>query len=90
MSATSTCCSQELKTKLLGLVTPRFLQLILAGQCLLSYALQRARLLDDVRPALLENGTSQGSLMIGSLDTTTALRPAPLLTGLPHPTRRSL
>ncbi len=50
-----------------------------AGQRLLPYALRMARLLDDARRAALDDGTPQGPLLIGSLETTAALRlPEPL------------
>ena len=39
------------------------------------------RLLEDARRAALDDGTPQGPLVIGSFETTAALRLAPLLTG---------
>ena len=52
-----------------------------AGRRLLPYARRAARLLDDARRAALDDGTPQGPLVIGSLDTTTALHLVPILTG---------
>src|SRR3954449_3399708 len=52
-----------------------------AGRRLLPYAIQAARLLDDARRAALDDGTPQGPLVVGSLETTAALRLAPILTG---------
>jgi LysR family transcriptional regulator, cell division regulator len=50
-----------------------------AGQRLLPYARRMARLLEDARRAALDDGTPQGALVIGSLETTAALRlPEPL------------
>jgi DNA-binding transcriptional LysR family regulator len=49
-----------------------------AGRRLLPYALQVARLLAEARRATLDEGTPKGALVIGSLETTTALH----LTGL--------
>ena len=59
-----------------------------AGHRLLPYALRAARLLDDARRAALDDGTPQGPLVIGSLDTTAALHLTPILTGFAaaHPT----
>jgi len=45
-----------------------------AGQRLLPYALRVGRLLDEARRAALDDGTPQGPLVIGSLETTAALR----------------
>lgn len=44
------------------------------------YASRMARLLEDARRAALDDGTPQGTLVIGSLKTTAALRLAPALT----------
>jgi LysR family transcriptional regulator, cell division regulator len=44
------------------------------GQRLLPYALRAARLLSEARRAALDEGTPQGPLIIGSLETTAALR----------------
>ncbi len=51
-----------------------------AGHRLLPYAVQVARLLDDARRAARDDGTPRGSLTLGSLETTTALRLPPVLT----------
>ncbi len=45
-----------------------------AGQRLLPYALRMALLLNDARRAALDDGTPQGTLVVGSLETTVALR----------------
>ena len=52
-----------------------------AGHRLLPYALRAAQLLDDARRAALDDGTPQGPLVIGSLETTAALHLTPILTG---------
>ena len=52
-----------------------------AGRRLLPYALRAARLLEDARRAALDDGTPRGPLVVGSLETTAALRLAPTLTG---------
>jgi LysR family transcriptional regulator, cell division regulator len=51
-----------------------------AGQRLLPFARHMARLLDEARRAALDDGTPQGALVLGSLETTAALRLAPALT----------
>jgi DNA-binding transcriptional LysR family regulator len=51
-----------------------------AGRRLLPYALRAAALLDDARRAALDDGTPQGPLVIGSLETTAALHLTPILT----------
>lgn len=51
-----------------------------AGQRLLPYARRLARLLEDARRAARDDGTPQGALVLGSLETTAALRLAPALT----------
>lgn len=51
-----------------------------AGHRLLPYARRAARLLEDARRAALDDGTPQGPLVVGSLETTAALRLAPVLT----------
>jgi len=51
-----------------------------AGRRLLPYARRAAQLLEDARRAALDDGTPQGPLVIGSLETTAALRLAPVLT----------
>jgi len=50
-----------------------------AGQRLLPYARQVERLLNEARRATLDEGTPQGRLVIGSLETTTALHLTALL-----------
>ena len=52
-----------------------------AGQRLLPYAQQIAYLLREARRAAVDDGTPQGQLVIGSLETTAALHIAPLLSG---------
>lgn len=52
-----------------------------AGHRLLPYALRAARLLDDARRAVLDDGTPQGPLVIGALETMAALHLTPILTG---------
>jgi DNA-binding transcriptional LysR family regulator len=51
-----------------------------AGHRLLPYATRAARLLEDARRAVRDDGTPAGPLVIGSLETTAALRLSPLLT----------
>jgi DNA-binding transcriptional LysR family regulator len=51
-----------------------------AGHRLLPYAGRVARLLEDARRAAADDGTPAGPLVIGSLETTAALRLSPLLT----------
>ena len=50
-----------------------------AGQRLLPYAVRAAQLLEDARRAALDDGTPRGALIVGSLETTPALRLAPIL-----------
>jgi DNA-binding transcriptional LysR family regulator len=50
-----------------------------AGQRLLPYAERMAHLLADARRAVRDDGTPRGPLVIGSLETTAALRLSPLL-----------
>lgn len=50
-----------------------------AGRRLLPYAVRVAALLDDARRAVGDDGTPKGSLTLGSLETTTALRLPPVL-----------
>jgi LysR family transcriptional regulator, cell division regulator len=59
--------------------TNRGVTLTDAGRRLLPYALKIARLLDDARQAALDDGTPAGALVIGSLETTAALRLSPVL-----------
>lgn len=51
-----------------------------AGQRLLPYALRAAQLMADARLAVLDDGTPQGPLVVGSLETTAALHLTPILT----------
>lgn len=51
-----------------------------AGHRLLPYALRAARLLEEARRAALDDGTPAGPLVVGSLETTAALRLTPVLT----------
>jgi len=51
-----------------------------AGRRLLPYAARAARLLDEARRAVVDDGTPKGALVIGSLETTAALRLSPVLT----------
>jgi len=50
-----------------------------AGQRLLPYAARLRHLLEDARRAARDDGTPAGPLLVGSLETTTALRLSPLL-----------
>jgi DNA-binding transcriptional LysR family regulator len=50
-----------------------------AGRRLLPYAEQAVRLLSDAKRAARDDGTPRGTLAIGSLETTAALRLTPLL-----------
>lgn len=50
-----------------------------AGRRLLPYARRVARLLDDAARAVRDDGTPRGPLTLGSLETTAALRLAPVL-----------
>jgi LysR family transcriptional regulator, cell division regulator len=59
--------------------TNRGVTLTDAGRRLLPYALKVARLLDDARQAALDDGTPAGALVVGSLETTAALRLSPVL-----------
>jgi DNA-binding transcriptional LysR family regulator len=52
-----------------------------AGRRLLPYAARAARLLDDARRAVADDGAPSGALTIGSLDTTAALHLSPVLAG---------
>ena len=49
------------------------------GRRLLPYAKKLAAMVDEARRAALDDGTPQGSLVVGALETTTALRLSPLL-----------
>lgn len=50
-----------------------------AGRRLLPYAQRMSRLLDEAARAVRDDGTPQGTLTIGSLETTAAVRLAPVL-----------
>jgi DNA-binding transcriptional LysR family regulator len=50
-----------------------------AGQRILPFVGRIARLIDEVRAAARDDGAPSGSLVLGSLETTTALRLSPLL-----------
>lgn len=52
-----------------------------AGRRLLPYAQRVSRLLEEAKRAVQDDGTPRGRLIIGSLETTAAMRLAPLLTG---------
>jgi DNA-binding transcriptional LysR family regulator len=52
----------------------RGVELTPAGRRLLPYAQRMARLLEDARRAALDDGSPQGPLVIGALETSTALR----------------
>ena len=52
----------------------RGVELTSAGHRLLPYAQRVARLLEDARRATLDDGSPQGPLVIGALETSTALR----------------
>src|SRR5262245_38038777 len=58
---------------------PRGVVLTTAGQRLLPYAEQILNLLDAAQRAALDDGEPQGTLLLGSLETTAALRLAPAL-----------
>jgi DNA-binding transcriptional LysR family regulator len=51
-----------------------------AGKALLPYAVRIARLLEEARHAVLDDGPLKGPLTIGALETTAALRLPPILT----------
>jgi LysR family transcriptional regulator, cell division regulator len=59
--------------------TSRGAKLTAAGERLLPYASRVGKLLEEARRAALDDGAPRGALLIGSLETTTALRLAPLL-----------
>jgi LysR family transcriptional regulator, cell division regulator len=61
--------------------THRGVTLTAAGRRLLPYAARAARLLDDARRAVADDGAPSGALTIGSLDTTAALHLSPVLAG---------
>jgi DNA-binding transcriptional LysR family regulator len=60
--------------------TSRGVTLTAAGKRLLPFADRAARVLDDARRAVADQGSPAGPLMIGSLETTAALRLSPVLT----------
>jgi DNA-binding transcriptional LysR family regulator len=60
--------------------TNRGVTLTAAGQRLLPFAARAARLLEDAKRAVADEGTPSGALTIGSLDTTAALHLSPALT----------
>lgn len=70
----------ELRTPLFHR-TSRGVSLTAAGQRLVPYAVRLARLLQEATHATRDDGTPRGPLLIGSLETTAALRLAPLLSG---------
>jgi DNA-binding transcriptional LysR family regulator len=59
--------------------THRGVTLTAAGQRLLPFAARAARLLEDAKRAVADEGTPSGALTIGSLDTTAALHLSPAL-----------
>jgi DNA-binding transcriptional LysR family regulator len=59
--------------------TNRGVTLTAAGQRLVPFAAHAARLLDDARRAVADDGTPSGALVVGSLETTAALRLSPVL-----------
>ena len=59
----------------------RGVTLTAAGRRLLPYAARAQRLVEDARQAARDDGTPRGPLVIGSLETTAALRLSPLLAG---------
>ncbi len=59
--------------------TNRGVTLTAAGQRLVPFAERAAHLLDDAKRAVADEGTPSGALVIGSLETTAALRLAPIL-----------
>ena len=70
---------QELGTALFRRL-PRGVEPTAAGQRLLPYAIKVAQLLDEARRAAMDDGAPQGQLVIGTLETTAALRLADRLT----------
>ena len=60
--------------------TNRGVTLTAAGKRLLPFASRAARVLDDARRAVADQGSPAGPLLIGSLETTAALRLSPVLT----------
>jgi LysR family transcriptional regulator, cell division regulator len=69
--------------------TSRGAVLTAAGERLLPYASRVARLLDEARHAARDDGTPRGALVIGSLETTAALRLTPSLAASSQPSPMS-
>ena len=69
---------EELKVSLFRR-TSRGAVLTAAGERLLPYAIRVAQLLDEAKRAARDDGTPRGPLVIGSLETTAALRLTPFL-----------
>lgn len=59
--------------------TSRGVTLTAAGRRLLPFAARAARLLDDAKRAVADEGTPCGALVVGSLETTAAMRLSPVL-----------
>jgi DNA-binding transcriptional LysR family regulator len=59
--------------------TSRGVTLTAAGRRLLPFAARAARLLEDAKRAVADQGTPTGALVVGSLETTAALRLSPIL-----------
>jgi len=59
--------------------TNRGVTLTAAGRRLLPFAARAARLLDDAKRAVADQGAPSGVLVVGSLETTAALRLSPIL-----------
>jgi LysR family transcriptional regulator, cell division regulator len=59
--------------------TNRGVTLTAAGRRLLPFAARAARLLDDAKRAVTDQGAPSGALVVGSLETTAALRLSPIL-----------
>jgi DNA-binding transcriptional LysR family regulator len=59
--------------------TNRGVTLTAAGRRLLPFAARAARLLDDAKRAVADQGAPSGALVVGSLETTAALRLSPIL-----------
>jgi len=57
----------------------RGVSLTTAGQRMLPYAARIAKLVSDARQAAMDDGPPNGSLVLGTLETTAALRLAPIL-----------
>src|SRR5216684_1037926 len=59
--------------------TGRGVSLTAAGERLLPFAVRVARLIDEAASTISDDGRPKGSLVIGSLETTAALRLTPIL-----------